>query len=135
MMLKLVREGLGRALVLVDYLTSPRPMQRSREEQIAAEEAAQSLALYHYHACPFCIRTRRAIRRLNILIELRDAQNDPIHRAALLAEGGKIQVPCLRIAEPDGTRWLYESRDIVGFLNARFGAAPDATDGPVREVP
>ena len=134
MMLKLVREGLGRILVLVDYLTSPRPMQRGKAEQIAAEEAAQALALYHYHACPFCIRTRRAIRRLNILIELRDAQNDPDHRAVLLSEGGKIQVPCLRIVEPGGTRWLYESRDSVGFLNARVGAPATRAGSAVRET-
>jgi glutathione S-transferase len=80
------------------------------------------MALYQYFACPFCIKTRRAIHRLNLPITLRDAQNDPEHRSALATDGGKIQVPCLRIDEPSGSRWLYESNDIIAYLEDRFGA-------------
>lgn len=134
MILKLLREGLGRVIVFIDYLTSPRPVERGKAEQAAAEEAAQSLALYQFHACPFCIRTRRAIRRLNILIELRDAQNDPGHREALLRGGGKIQAPCLRIEDESGTRWLYESRAIIEYLNARFDPAATFAGDPLERA-
>ena len=135
MILKLIREGLGRVIVLVDFLTSPRPIQRGKVEQAAAEEAAQTLALYQFYACPFCIKTRRAIRRLNIFIELRDAQNDMMHREVLAAGGGKILVPCLRIEEEGETRWLYESKNIVAYLNARFNHASTASIETIGEVP
>ncbi|HGG59788.1 MAG TPA: glutaredoxin [Gammaproteobacteria bacterium] len=121
MLVKLVREGLGRLIVLVSVLTCPKPMQRSPEAQKKVDEAASKLALYQFYACPFCVKTRRAIRRLNAPIELRDAQNDPIHRQTLLKEGGKIQVPCLRIEGEGETTWLYESSEIIAYLESRFG--------------
>jgi len=121
MVLKIIREGLGRVVVFVDQVTRPRPMTRPPETQRAVDAAVQPMALYQYFACPFCIKTRRAIHRLNLPIALRDAQNDPEHRAALAADGGKIQVPCLRIDDDSGTRWLYESGDIIAYLEQRFG--------------
>ncbi|WP_058555909.1 glutaredoxin [Thiohalocapsa sp. ML1] len=122
MLLKIAREGLGRAIAFIDHATRPTPMQRTPEAQSQVAEAVASMALYQYFACPFCIKTRRALHRLNLPIELRDAQRDPEHRATLAREGGRIQVPCLRVDGPDGTQWLYESNDIIGFLQARFGA-------------
>ena len=144
MLLKIVREGLGRTIVLIDQLTRPTPMTRTADDQRAAELAVQPMALYQYFACPFCIKTRRAIHRLNLPIALRDAQNDPEHRSALANDGGKLQVPCLRIDEDEGTRWLYESGDIIGYLEQRFGAGgtpgnsagqPPASSGHSSETP
>lgn len=121
MIVKALREGLGRLIVFVDFVTRPKQIERSPEEQRAVEDAAQSMALYQFHACPFCVRTRRAIYRLRLPIELRDAKNDPSHREALRAGGGKIMVPCLRIEEQGQTAWMYESADIIAYLNMRFG--------------
>ena len=120
MILKLLREGLGRTIVFVDYVTRPKPIQRSPEDQAQVEKAAQELSLYQFYACPFCVKTRRAIHRLNLPIETRDAQNDQAHRAALEAGGGNIKVPCLRIDENNESRWLYESNEIIAYLNQRF---------------
>ena len=122
MLLKALREGLGRLIVFINFVTRPRPMQRSEEEQARVNEEASSLTLYQFYACPFCVRTRRAIHRLNLPIETRDAQNDPVDRQALKDGGGKIKVPCLRIEEAGGTRWMYESMDIIAYLEGRFGA-------------
>ena len=37
----------------------------------------------------------------------------------LLNGGGKTQVPCLRIDNPDGeTQWMYESDDIINYLRS-----------------
>lgn len=119
--LKIVREGLGRIIVFFNFLTKPKQIIRSDVEQKLADKEAESLSLYQYYACPFCIRTRRAIHRLNINIKLCDAQNDPQSRQELLAEGGKIQVPCLRIEENGEIIWMYESDNIIGYLNYRFG--------------
>ena len=120
MILKLLRDGLGRTIVFFDYVTRPKPMHRSPEEQALVNKAAGGLILYQFYACPFCVKTRRAIHRLNLPITTRDARNDPTHRAALEAGGGKIKVPCLRIDENDESRWLYESNEIIAYLNQRF---------------
>jgi glutaredoxin len=129
MLVKLVREGLGRTVALVDRLTRPTPMERAPEAQAEVEQAVACMAVYQYFACPFCIKTRRALHRLNLPIELRDAQNDPEHRAALAREGGRIQVPCLRIDGDEGSRWMYESGDIIAYLERRFGG-----DAPAAQV-
>ncbi|MGB5734002.1 MAG: glutathione S-transferase N-terminal domain-containing protein [Thiohalocapsa sp.] len=134
MLLKIVREGLGRAVAFVDQATRPTPMARPPEVQRRVDIEVRSMALYQYFACPFCIKTRRAIHRLNLPIELRDAQHDPEHRAALAADGGKVQVPCLRIDEGGDTRWLYESTDIIAYLERRFGS-DGSDDGTPREAP
>ena len=79
------------------------------------------LSLYQFKACPFCVKVRRQMRRLNIKIECRDAKNNPIYRNELLAEGGRLKVPCLRIEQPDGqVQWLYESDDINRYLQQTF---------------
>ena len=63
-------------------------------------------------------------------VELRDARNDATHRETLAREGGRWKVPCLRIEEAGGARWLYESDAIVAYLHEQFdeqadGAAPE----------
>ncbi|HSX71225.1 MAG TPA: glutaredoxin, partial [Pseudomonas sp.] len=72
--------------------------------------------------CPFCVKTRRALHRLNVPVALRDAKNDEARRQELLEQGGKVQVPCLRIEESGEVRWLYESKAIGAYLNERFAA-------------
>lgn len=72
--------------------------------------------LYHYWACPYCARVRRAVQRLGIGLEMVDIDRYPAERDALLQGGGKVQVPCLRITDAGSTRWLYESKAIVRFL-------------------
>lgn len=121
MIVKTVREGLGRLIILVDRLTRPASIQRTPAEQRQVEDRARALALYQFYACPFCVRVRRTVHRLGVPIEYRDAQHNPEHRRALLEGGGEIKVPCLRIEENGGTRWLYESADIIHYLEKRFG--------------
>jgi glutaredoxin len=120
MILKALREGLGRIIVIADFLTRPKKVLRSPEQQAAVNRAAEALSLYQFYACPFCIKTRRTIRRLNLPIEYRDAQHNLVHRNVLKAEGGALKVPCLRIDEGGSSRWLYESSEIIEYLNTRF---------------
>ncbi len=106
------------------WLTRPKGIVRPATEQQAIDARTQKLALYHYPTCPFCLKTRRVIRRLSLKIELRDAQNDEAHRAALIAGGGKPQVPCLLITDAQGKQtWLYESDAINAYFNREFGGA------------
>jgi len=130
MLVKALREGLGHLIVFIDYLSRPKPIRRSAEEQQSAEAAAAHLSLYQFYACPFCVRTRRVIHRLNLPIETRDAQKPGAYRSELEQQAGKVQVPCLRIDEGDETRWLYESDAIARYLERRFDpehATADAT--------
>lgn len=80
-------------------------------------EQPKNLALYHYDSCPFCAKTRRAIDKLGLEIELRNIEKNNQHRIELQRGGHKTQVPCLRIEQAKGdTQWLYESDDIIEFL-------------------
>lgn len=122
MLIKALRIGLGQIIIFLDFITRPRKLKRSPQEQAQVENAAAGLALYQFHACPFCVKTRRTLHRLNVPVALRDAKNDGAHRQALLEQGGKLKVPCLRIEEQGESRWLYESKAIIAYLNERFAA-------------
>lgn len=121
---KTLRAILGPFLLLGNWLTQPRGVVRPATEQAAVDARTRNLALYHFPTCPFCIKVRRTLRRLSLDVELRDARHDDAHRAALLAGGGKPQVPCLLITGDDGQQtWLYESDAINAWLTREFGAA------------
>ncbi len=107
---------------LLCLLESRPGRQRSAEEQQQVDAATGSLSLYQFTACPYCFKVRRAIRRLALDIELRDASHNTQRRYELMTQGGKLQTPCLRI-ERSGhePRWLYESAEIIHYLQQRFG--------------
>jgi glutathione S-transferase len=81
----------------------------------------QSLALYQFNTCPFCIKARQEMRRLSLPIDKRDAQHNAANRDELLKGSGATKVPCLKITEANGqTRWLQDSNAIVAYLRERF---------------
>jgi glutaredoxin len=119
---------LGPFLLLKEKLAAPQGIVRDAIAQQAVDAECGKLALYQFKTCPFCIKVRQEMRRLSLNIELRDAQHDAGHKAALLQGGGSGMVPCLRITDDQGnSRWMYESGDIVAYLNQRFGAAGPKT--------
>ncbi|MCO8170110.1 glutaredoxin [Pseudomonas sp. 21LCFQ02] len=120
--IKALRVGLGQLIVFGDFITRPARKKRSPQAQASVEQAARELSLYQFHACPFCVKTRRTLHRLNVPVALHDAKNDETARQALLNEGGRIKVPCLRIQEGEKVTWMYESKVIIDYLNQRFGA-------------
>lgn len=120
---KTLRLVLSPVILLLNKLTTPRGITRDPEQQQQIDAATRQLALYQFRSCPFCIKVRRAAKRLSLNIEQRDALHDPTHRTALLEGGGEVKVPCLRITENDGqVRWLYESDEIIAYLQTRFAA-------------
>jgi glutaredoxin len=118
-----LRVVLGPVMLLKERLTQAAGVQRAPADQAAVDRACQSLALYQFNTCPFCIKVRQEMRRLSLPIEKRDAQHDSAHRDALLQGSGATQVPCLKITEANGqTRWLQDSNAIVAYLRERFAA-------------
>lgn len=121
---KPVRWVLGQIIIFIDWLTRPKPMQRSAETQKEVDEQTQNMVLYQFKQCPFCVKTRRQIRRLALNIESRDARNDPQWNQELINDGGKYQVPCLKITAADGSvQWMYESTEINQYLDEKFTAS------------
>lgn len=108
-------------MLLWAKLGMPKGIVRAPQAQQEVELACAGLALYHFSTCPFCIKVRREMARLSLPIALRDAQHNAENRAELLREGGKIQTPCLRTTDAQGkVQWLYESADIIQYLQQRF---------------
>ena len=94
---------------------------RQPEAQLLVDQACSYLAIYHSEMCSYCNKVRRAVNRLMLTIEYRDIRGSPEYSKELLERGGKLQVPCLRITDEDGgISWLYESEDIILYLEKRF---------------
>jgi glutaredoxin len=111
-------------VLIAEKLSTPSAIARSAEDQARVDAICKTLALYQFKACPFCIRVRKEIARLGLNIELRDAQHVEVHRNALNAGGGAIKVPCLLIgADGENQEWLYESNDIIVWLNRHCASA------------
>ena len=118
-----LRTVLGPVMLLKERLTQPTGVVREAAAQASVDQQCQSLALYQFSTCPFCIKVRQEMRRLSLPIEKRDAQHHTANRDALLQGTGATQVPCLRITEADGqTRWLQDSTEIMAYLRERFSA-------------
>lgn len=118
---QIIRILLGPVILFWDLVTTPKGIERPEVEQDETDKQTKSLVLYQFRTCPFCIKVRRAMKRLSLNIEIRDAQRNIEHREALFLGGGAIKVPCLQITEADGqVRWMYESDDINDYLKQRF---------------
>ncbi|MFT5675180.1 MAG: glutaredoxin [Paraglaciecola sp.] len=119
-LIKLIRNGLGLFIALIDKLTRWSKVKRSPEMQSKVEDQLVNMSLYQFYACPFCIKTRRAIHRLNLPIETRNASVGSQFRSELELGGGAVKVPCLRIEKDGKSQWMYESSQIISYLEERF---------------
>lgn len=117
--INLIRNLLGLIIVILDVITRGSKLKRTKDAQVQVEQELKNLSLYQFFACPFCIKTRRAMYKLNLPIAKRNASQGH-YRQELLKEGGKVQTPCLRIEEDGKVTWLYESSEIIRYLEQRF---------------
>lgn len=122
MLVKLLRNGLGQLIIFIDFITRPAKIKRSQELQAQVEKDVEAMSLYQFRACPFCVKTRRTMHKLNLPISLKDAKNNEADRQSLLDLGGKIQVPCLRITRDGKDEWLYDSKKINQYLVENFAS-------------
>ncbi|CAC9529967.1 Glutaredoxin [uncultured Gammaproteobacteria bacterium] len=122
LLLKGFRNGLGAIIAFISWLIPVIKVKRGESEQQEVDEQTANIELYQFFGCPFCIKSRRVIRRLNLNIVTRDAQNrQGVYRAELLKETGKTQVPCLKITKGDKVEWMLETSQIIAYLEKRFG--------------
>src|SRR4051794_9303027 len=106
-MIRYFRKALGKVLILIDHLISTQRLERNPQEQAAVDRETKNLSLYQFECCPFCIKVRRAMRRMSLTIELREVQGNEVLTKELVQQGGMKQVPCLRIEKKDGSvQWL-----------------------------
>lgn len=116
-----LRVVLGPVMLLKEKLSQPKGIVRAQAAQQSADLQCQSLALYQYKTCPFCMKVRQEISRLSLNINRVDAQPPGTDRNELTREGGQTKVPCLKITDAAGnSQWLYDSEKIVGYLRGRF---------------
>lgn len=89
---------------------------------IAAERTgpAPTLELYDFEACPYCRKVREVLCELDLDYVAHPVAHGSPRRDELIKLGGKMQVPYL-IDATTGTR-LYESADIIEYLNQTYGA-------------
>ncbi|MCW8944521.1 MAG: glutathione S-transferase N-terminal domain-containing protein [Sedimenticola sp.] len=117
----IIRWILGRLILLIDALTSPKGVTRPADEQSKLDKQTARLALYQFKACPFCVKVRRFLKQHSLTIETRDAKGNPLFRDELLKGGGEIKVPCLRIEDEQGEiKWMYESTEIMKYLEQQY---------------
>lgn len=115
--MRLIRQTLGKLILSADRITSPKNILRTPEDQKIIDQKTSALNIYEMLACPYCVKVRREVKRLGLNIKRIDIKIDPADKDTLIQEGGKFQVPCLRIErQQDNTEWLYESDDIIKFL-------------------
>jgi len=120
---KTLRLIIGPVILFIDKITTPKGIKRPEEEQQKIDSEVTNLVLYQFKTCPFCIKVKRNNKRLSLNIETRDAQHNPTYREELLQGGGQIKVPCLKIVDDKGNdSWMYESDDILQYLQDRFAA-------------
>lgn len=118
---KVIRRILGLIIVSADQLFPPKRIKLDAEQQAHIKQSAASLVLYEFRACPFCIKVRRMIRRLDMPMETRNILKNALWHQELLENGGQRKVPCLRIEDTSGEyQWLYDSKAIIHYLEQRF---------------
>ncbi len=111
----------GVVVGMAEKMLRPNPPQRDNEAQLLVDKITGQLVLYHFDACPYCLRVRRSIDKLGLHIEKKDILHDPQAKNELVVGGGRAMVPCLRIRSANGPdKWLYESNDIVHWLEQQF---------------
>ena len=116
----IIRGLLGSLILFMNWVFTPRAVRRPADAQAAIDEQTHSLTLYQYKACPFCVKVRRAMKRQSLNIQTRDAKRSDSAKQELLAGGGLLKVPCLRIEDSGDVCWMYDSKDIIEYLENKF---------------
>ncbi len=83
------------------------------------ENPERMLELYDFEGCPYCRKVREALSELDLDYLARPVAKGSPRRKELERRGGKVQVPYL--VDPNTDTELYESDDIIAYLNETYG--------------
>jgi len=86
----IIRWILGRIILLLNFVFSPKKLKRETDAQATVDAQTQSLQLYQYEACPFCVKVRRDMRRKNLNIKTVNAKKAE-NKQLLETQGGKFR--------------------------------------------
>ena len=118
--MKLIRWILGKIIICLDMIFSPKPIIRDNVLQTKLNKITSVYKLYQYNACPFCVKVRRFFKRESLNIDLVDAKLESF-KQELIQNGGKQKVPCLKVElKNKSVRWIYESNDIIEFISKKI---------------
>jgi glutathione S-transferase len=87
-------------------------------------DPARLLELYDFEACPYCRKVREVLSELDLDYRVHPVAQGSGRRAELVRRGGKMQAPYL--VDPNTGTELYESDDIIRYLNATYGDGEQA---------
>ena len=90
----------------------------------ARPDPPRLLELWDFEACPYCRKVREVLSELDLDYLTHPVAPGSPRRAELVRRGGKQQVPYL--VDPNTGAEMYESDDIIGYLNATYGAGARA---------
>ncbi len=115
----LLRRGF-RADLTAGLASAWRPGFGARRRPARAPDAL--LELYGFEASPFCRIVREALCALELPYLLHNVGKGSPSRAAFVARSGRMQVPWL--VDPNTGVEIFESADIVGYLEATYAGGP-----------
>jgi glutaredoxin len=118
-----IRTILSGLILFFNWVFTPKSVKRDPEAQAKIDAEAKGLTLYQYEACPFCVKVRRSMKRAALPIATKDAKRCESSKQELVEGGGQLKVPCLKIQENGEEKWMYESKEIINYLNNRFDQA------------
>jgi len=87
-------------------------------------EPKEPLQLYDFEGCPYCRKVREVLCELDLDYLSLPTARGSTRRLELRALGGKVQVPYL--VDPNTGAQLYESDEIIAYLNRTYGATSRA---------
>jgi glutathione S-transferase len=73
-------------------------------------------ALYYHDSCPFCQRVLSVLPNINVPVEKRNVIKHAHFRDEQYAATNRTTVPCLLIEDGDQQQWMFESADIIRYL-------------------
>jgi len=90
---------------------------------------AEPLELWSFELSPYCRLVRETLCELELPYVLHNVGKNSAHRPALLERAKKVQVPYLE--DPNTGRKMFESLDIVRYLEGAYGDGANGDAGPI----
>lgn len=110
---------------LAGLASATRLARGTRTRGLARAAALEPLVIFNMEGSPYCRKVREALSELDLEYVARNMPKGSPKRQELIERGGKFQVPYL--VDPNSGKEMYESDDIVAYLQAEYGSERGAT--------